>query len=64
MRRTGRRSGDQDVLREFTADFRGPVLFNFPSGHTAGRRGRCRSASRRSRREPSPVVRILEAAVE
>ena len=26
----------RDVLREFTADFRGPVLFSFPSGHTTG----------------------------
>lgn len=26
----------RDVLREFVADFRGPVLFGFPSGHTAG----------------------------
>lgn len=24
----------RDVLREFAADFRGPVLFGFPSGHT------------------------------
>jgi muramoyltetrapeptide carboxypeptidase len=26
----------RDVLRDFTDDFRGPVLFGFPSGHTAG----------------------------
>lgn len=26
----------RDVLREFVAGFRGPVLFGFPSGHTAG----------------------------
>ena len=26
----------RDVLRDFTADFPGPVLFGFPSGHTAG----------------------------
>lgn len=26
----------RDVLRDFTRDFPGPVLFNFPSGHTAG----------------------------
>lgn len=26
----------RDVLRDFTAEFRGPVLFNFPCGHTAG----------------------------
>lgn len=26
----------RDVLRDFMTDFRGPVLFNFPSGHTSG----------------------------
>jgi muramoyltetrapeptide carboxypeptidase len=26
----------RDVLRDFTDDFRGPVLFGFPSGHTTG----------------------------
>lgn len=26
----------RDVLREFVQDFTGPVLFGFPSGHTAG----------------------------
>lgn len=26
----------RDVLRDFTAGFAGPVLFGFPSGHTAG----------------------------
>jgi muramoyltetrapeptide carboxypeptidase len=26
----------RDVLREFLNDFRGPVLFGFPSGHTTG----------------------------
>ena len=26
----------RDVLHDFTDDFRGPVLFGFPSGHTAG----------------------------
>ncbi len=26
----------RDVLRDFTSDFRGPVLFGFPSGHTTG----------------------------
>ena len=26
----------KDVLREMLADFRGPVLFGLPSGHTSG----------------------------
>jgi muramoyltetrapeptide carboxypeptidase len=26
----------RDVLREYVADFSGPVLFGFPSGHTKG----------------------------
>ena len=26
----------RDVLRDFTRGFTGPVLFNFPSGHTKG----------------------------
>ena len=26
----------RDVLRDFMKEFRGPVLFNFPSGHTSG----------------------------
>ena len=26
----------RDVLRDFTAEFKGPVLFGFPSGHTTG----------------------------
>jgi muramoyltetrapeptide carboxypeptidase len=26
----------RDVLREYVTDFRGPVLFGFPSGHTTG----------------------------
>jgi len=32
----GGRLAVRDVLREFTRDFRGPVLFGFPSGHTTG----------------------------
>ncbi len=28
--------GVRDVLRDFTSGFPGPVLFNFPSGHTSG----------------------------
>jgi len=56
----------KDVLRDFFATgFSGPVLFNFPSGHTNGATWtlpfgvRVEVADR-----PSPVVRILEAAVE
>lgn len=52
------------VLRDFTAAFRGPVLFNFPSGHT---RGATWTLPFGVRAEvvggPSPAVRILEAAV-
>jgi muramoyltetrapeptide carboxypeptidase len=32
----GGEHGIRDVLRELTADFPGPVLFGFPSGHTTG----------------------------
>jgi muramoyltetrapeptide carboxypeptidase len=55
----------RDVLRDFTAEFRGPVLFNFPSGHT---RGATWTLPLGVKAEvaggPSPVVRVLEAAVE
>jgi muramoyltetrapeptide carboxypeptidase len=54
----------RDVLRDFTAEFRGPVLFNFPSGHT---RGATWTLPFGVRTEvvggPSAVVRILESAV-
>ena len=55
----------KDVLRDFLKDFTGPVLFNFPSGHTSGATWtlpfgvRVEVAS-----DPSPSIRILEAAVE
>jgi muramoyltetrapeptide carboxypeptidase len=53
-----------DVLRDFTKGFRGPVLFNFPSGHT---RGAMWTLPFGVKAEviggPTPVVRILEAAV-
>ena len=53
-----------DVLREFTADFRGPVLFNFPSGHTAGATWTLPFGVRAEVvTSPSPVLRILESAV-
>ena len=55
----------RDVLREFTSEFRGPVLFNFPSGHTAGPTWTLPFGVRAEViGGPSPVVRILEAAVE
>lgn len=40
VRAAGDRPGDvvtvRDVIQRLTRDFRGPVLFGFPSGHTAG----------------------------
>lgn len=56
----------RDVLREFfTAGFRGPVLFNFPSGHTAGATWTLPfGVTAEVVTQPSPAVRILEAAVE
>lgn len=55
----------KDVLREFFADFRGPVLFNFPSGHTAGATWTLPFGVRAEViSEPAPAIRILEAAVE
>lgn len=54
----------RDVLREFTADFRGPVLFNFPSGHTTGPTWTLPFGVKAEvTTDPAPVVRILEAAV-
>jgi len=55
----------RDVLRDFMKEFRGPVLFNFPSGHTSaptwtlpfGVKAEVVSG-------PTPMVRIVEAAVE
>jgi muramoyltetrapeptide carboxypeptidase len=55
----------RDVLRDFTAEFRGPVLFNFPSGHTSGATWTLPFGVRAEIvGGPSPVVRILESAVE
>jgi muramoyltetrapeptide carboxypeptidase len=55
----------RDVLRDFTAEFRGPVLFNFPSGHTTGPTWTLPFGVRAEVvGGPSPVVRVLEAAVE
>jgi muramoyltetrapeptide carboxypeptidase len=54
----------RDVLRDFTDGFRGPVLFNFPSGHTSGPMWTLPFGVRAEvAGGPSPVIRILEAAV-
>jgi muramoyltetrapeptide carboxypeptidase len=53
------------VLRDFTSGFGGPVLFNFPSGHTSGPTWTLPFGVRAEvTGGPSPMVRILEAAVE
>ena len=55
----------RDVLRDFTEEFRGPVLFNFPSGHTSGPTWTLPfGVQAEVVGGPAPVVRILEAAVE
>ena len=55
----------RDVLRDFTAGFPGPVLFNFPSGHTSGATWTLPfGVEVEVSNDPMPVVRILEAAVE
>ena len=55
----------RDVLREFTADFRGPVLLNFPSGHSQGPTWTLPFGVKAEvAGGAAPVVRILEAAVE
>lgn len=55
----------KDVLRDFTAELKVPVLFNFPSGHTGGPTWTLPFGVRAEVVSgPSPVVRILEAAVE
>jgi muramoyltetrapeptide carboxypeptidase len=55
----------RDVLRDFTREFRGPVLFNFPSGHTAGPTWTLPFGVKAEViGGASPVVRVLEAAVE
>lgn len=54
----------RDVLREFTDGFAGPVLFGFPSGHTAGATWTLPFGVRADIvGESSPVVNITEAAV-
>lgn len=55
----------RDVLRDFTAECRGPVLFNFPSGHTSGATWTLPFGVKAEIvGGGSPVVRIMEAAVE
>jgi muramoyltetrapeptide carboxypeptidase len=55
----------RDVLRDFTKEFRGPVLFNFPSGHTAGPTWTLPFGVKAEvTGGSSPALRILEAAVE
>ena len=57
--------GIKDVVREFTKDFRGPVLFNFPSGHTTGATWTLPFGVRAEVVSgPTPSIRILEPAVE
>jgi muramoyltetrapeptide carboxypeptidase len=54
----------RDVLRDFTVDFGGPVLFNFPSGHTAGPTWTLPFGVRAEVvGGTAPVLRILDAAV-
>jgi muramoyltetrapeptide carboxypeptidase len=55
----------RDVLHDFSRDFSGPVLFNFPSGHTAGATWTLPFGVRAEVvTRPSAAVRIVEAAVE
>jgi len=55
----------RDVLRGFLADFQGPVLFNFPSGHTRGATWTLPFGVKAEVvSDPAPSIRILEAAVE
>lgn len=55
----------RDVLRDFMKEFRGPVLFNFPSGHTSGPTWTLPFGVKADVvAGPTSMVRILEAAVE
>jgi muramoyltetrapeptide carboxypeptidase len=55
----------RDVLREFVAGFHGPVLFNFPSGHTSGATWTLPfGVQAEVVSEPVPAIRILEAATD
>ena len=54
-----------DVLRDFTKGFRGPVLFNFPSGHTSGATWTLPFGVRVDvTGGAAPTLRILQAAVQ
>jgi len=54
----------KDVLRDFTAEFRGPVLFHFPSGHTSGATWTLPFGVEVEVVTSPPALRILEPAVE
>lgn len=54
----------KDVLRDFTAEFRGPVLFNFPSGHTTGATWTLPFGVEVEVTGRPAVLRVLQAAVE
>ena len=60
----GGRLAIRDVLRDFTSDFPGPILFGFPSGHTTGATWTLPFGVRADIvGESSPAVIITEAAV-
>lgn len=55
----------RDVLRDFTRDFGGPVLFNFPSGHTSGPTWTLPFGARvEVNGGSSPSLTVLESAVD
>jgi muramoyltetrapeptide carboxypeptidase len=54
----------KDVLRDFTTEFRGPVLFNFPSGHTSGPTWTLPFGVEVEVTSRPAAIHILEAAVD
>jgi muramoyltetrapeptide carboxypeptidase len=55
----------RDVLRDFMDQFRGPVLFNFPSGHSSGPTWTLPLGVKvQVTGGPTPGVCVLEAAVD
>jgi muramoyltetrapeptide carboxypeptidase len=54
----------RDVLRDFTKEFRGPVLCGFPSGHTAGATWTLPFGVQAEVRSQPACVRLLESAVD